>query len=172
MPRRRHVGNIQGPRTKRARGTARQATTSNRSAATGNRQPVSGNRSAAIGYHLAECLRYVDRGLGCFADSDGMYLQLAYLADFGVLAPSIPGSPKLTVDVDGILAGLRSLARVLADTVLAGDVAATLALAKAYGPTSANPALGPFLAARSSELPVSLDYQQPALTCTEFPLLT
>jgi SAM-dependent methyltransferase len=122
------------------------------------------DREEILAYHLAECLRYVDRGLGCFPDSDGMYLQLSYLASFGVLAPSWAGGALLKVDVQGVLAGLRSLGRVLADIVLAGDVGSTRELARSFGPASRNPVLEPLLMARSSELPISLRYKQAAPT--------
>jgi hypothetical protein len=117
---------------------------------------------SVIGYHLAECLRYVDRGLGCFADSDGMYLQLAYLAEFGVLTPSATDPSLLEIDADAGLAAFRSLARVLADTVLAGDVETTRALGNRYGPQSANGVLHHVLAARSDRLPATLDFRQQA----------
>ncbi len=86
-----------------------------------------------VAYHLAECLRYVDRGLGFFPDSDGMYLQLSYLAAFGVLTEPVAGQ-RWTARIDETIAAYRSLARVLADTVLAGDVDRSLALHRDYGP--------------------------------------
>jgi hypothetical protein len=99
--------------------------------------PVFGFTPAqAILYHLAECLRYVDRGLGCFPDSDGMYLQLNYLAMFGALRVESGEDPRLQADPEVVLAGFRSLARVFADTLLSGEAEGALALHRRFGPAN------------------------------------
>lgn len=116
------------------------------------------DRRSVVAYHLGECLRYVDRGLGSFADCDGMYLQLSYLAQFGVLAPVACAPHRLRADPDEVLAALRSLARVLADTLLADEVERALALCEDFGPAKANPLLGGFLRARAGQWPIGLDY--------------
>jgi hypothetical protein len=91
-------------------------------------------RSEVIQYYLSECLRYVDRGLGCFPDSDGMFLQLNYLVQLGALTLEGDNNDCLTGQPEIVIAGLRSLARVLADCVLNGDEVLALALYKTYGP--------------------------------------
>lgn len=90
----------------------------------------------AVAYHLAESLRYIDRGLGCFPDSDGMYLQINYLTAFGALRFEEKSGLRLVGDSEVILAGFLSLARVLADTILDGDVERSIALHRDYGPAS------------------------------------
>ncbi|WP_369171295.1 hypothetical protein AB5J49_26810 [Streptomyces sp. R28] len=90
-----------------------------------------------VAYYLAECLRYTDRGLGHFPDSDGMFLQLSYLVQLGAL--ELTDSPRLTGRPDVVLAGLRSLARVLADTLLATDAGRAVRLYENYGPSTAGP---------------------------------
>jgi len=114
--------------------------------------------ATAVAYHLGECLRYVDRGLGSFPDSDGMYLQLQYLASFGALTVE-RGTGRLSGDVDVIIAGYRSMARVLADTLLAGDVDRSLAFYRAYGPPS-DEHLRPLIEALRREPPKSIEYLQ------------
>jgi hypothetical protein len=112
-----------------------------------------------VSYHLAECLRYVDRGLGCFPDSDGMYLQLNYLASFGALTVD-PGR-QLVADREVVVAGFRSLARVFADTLLAGDIGRTLALYRAFGPASGGQ-LDPLIAHLREGPQKSIEYLQEA----------
>ncbi|MEO3787436.1 hypothetical protein ABGB12_29260 [Actinocorallia sp. B10E7] len=93
-----------------------------------------------ISYYLAECLRYTSRGLGHFPDSDGMYLQLSYFRQFSALAFENGGSgPVLTGDPEVVLAGLRSLARVLADALLAGGSDQARKLYRAFGPATPAP---------------------------------
>jgi hypothetical protein len=92
-----------------------------------------------IAYYLAECLRYVDRGLGHFPDSDGMFLQLSYFVQLGALALQREKEPVLVGDAQTVLAGLRSLARVLADALLAGRADPAEKLYKAFGPATAAP---------------------------------
>jgi len=87
-----------------------------------------------IAYYLAECLRYTSRGLGCFPDSDGMFLQLSYLVQLGALTLTPGQQPSLSGDPGTVLAGLRSLARVLADAILTGDASRALALHDRFGP--------------------------------------
>ncbi|WP_460046906.1 hypothetical protein [Pseudomonas sp. S2_H01] len=96
-------------------------------------------RSEVIQYYLSECLRYVDRGLGYFPDSDGMFLQLNYLVQFGALTLEGDDNDYLTGQPEVVIAGLRSLARVLADSVLNGDEVLALALYKTYGPENRKP---------------------------------
>uniref|UniRef100_UPI003BABAD9F GNAT family N-acetyltransferase n=1 Tax=Stappia sp. TaxID=1870903 RepID=UPI003BABAD9F len=120
----------------------------------------------AVAYHLAECLRYVDRGLGLFPDGDGMYLQLSYLVSLGALE-LVPGGegtpPRLCGDPEVVLAGFRSLARVLADTLLAGDVERSLALYRDFGPAGQARHLAPLVAHLSTRPGASLEYlQEPA----------
>ncbi len=119
--------------------------------------------SDVVGYHLAECLRYVDRGLGNFPDSDGAYLQLNYLASSGALALD-GGVPRLTGDPAAVVLGLRSMARVLADTLLAGQIHDALAFYRAYGPAGSH-ALHPLLVALREEPPKTTEYlQEPRIT--------
>lgn len=92
-----------------------------------------------IAYYLAECLRYVDRGLGHFPDSDGMFLQLTYFVRLGALTREEGGGNRLVADSQTVLAGLRSLARVLADSLLAGRAEPSVALHTAYGPATGGP---------------------------------
>lgn len=110
----------------------------------------------AVTYHLSECLRYVDRGLGCFPDSDGMYLQLNYLAKNGVLAVNPEGGRLLAGDPDVIIAGFRSLARVLADTLLVSDVRRSVSLYRTFGPISAG--LTPLIAKLREGSPKTVEY--------------
>jgi hypothetical protein len=92
-----------------------------------------------IAYYLAECLRYVDRGLGHFPDSDGMFLQLSYFVQLGALTLDQEHGPRLVGESETVLAGLRSLARVLADALLAGKAEPAVALHRAFGPATAAP---------------------------------
>lgn len=92
-----------------------------------------------IAYYLAECLRYADRGFGHFPDSDGMFLQLSYFVQLGALALEEEDGPRLTGDSQVVLAGLRSLARVLADALLAGRAKPAAALHQAFGPATLAP---------------------------------
>ncbi|HYI62220.1 MAG TPA: hypothetical protein VEW93_10490 [Acidimicrobiales bacterium] len=92
-----------------------------------------------IAYYLSECLRYVNRGLGHFPDSDGMFLQLSYFVQLGALTIERDHGPRLVGDPDVVRAGLRSLARVLGDTLLAPEPGPAVALHRAFGPTSADP---------------------------------
>lgn len=94
-----------------------------------------------VSYYLAECLRYVDRGLGYFPDSDGMFLQLSYFVQFGALAFEQNRMPRLAGDPETVLAALRSLARVLADTLLTGTSEPAVALHRAFGPETISPLL-------------------------------
>lgn len=112
-----------------------------------------------VAYHLGECLRYVDRGLGNFPDSDGMYMQLEYLASFGALA--LDGATgRLSGDPETIIAGYRAMARVLADTLLAGDVAATLAFYRGYCPAGGQ-TVRPLIAALRPGPLATIEYVQP-----------
>ncbi|HEV2377243.1 MAG TPA: hypothetical protein VGS19_34405 [Streptosporangiaceae bacterium] len=112
-----------------------------------------------IAYYLAECLRYTSRGLGCFPDSDGMFLQLSYLVQLGALSLEPSPRPCLSGDPGTVLAGLRSLARVLADALLAGEAAPALALHSGFGPGTPSPLRD--LVAEVRGLPLtSVEYQQ------------
>ncbi|UBU11417.1 hypothetical protein [Nonomuraea gerenzanensis] len=99
-------------------------------------EPLGLDKADVIAYYLAECLRYVDRGLGTFPDSDGMFLQLSYFAKLGALALD---GPVLVGEPDVVLAGLRSLARVLAEVLLLPDPRPALAFHDAYGPGDLGP---------------------------------
>lgn len=112
-----------------------------------------------IAYHIGECLRYVDRGLGCFPDSDGMYLQLSYLAALGALELREGATSTLAGDPEVLLAGFRSLGRVLADTLLAGDVERSLALYRDFGPSAPDHRLAPLMNALAVASPASLAYR-------------
>ncbi|HEX3482336.1 MAG TPA: hypothetical protein VHT91_45280 [Kofleriaceae bacterium] len=119
--------------------------------------------SDVVAYHLAECLRYVDRGLGHFPDSDGAYLQLNYLASSGALVLD-GGVPRLTGDPAAVILGFRSMARVLADTLLTGQIHDALAFYRAYGPAGSH-ALHPLLVALREEPPKTIEYrQEPRIT--------
>lgn len=113
-----------------------------------------------LGYYLAECLRYLNRGLGYFPDSDGMFLQLNYLVRLGALrVERAGGDPRLTGDPATVLAALRSLARVLADALLAGSAQAALALHDAFGPVSGDE-LRPLIDAMRMLPAASVEYVQ------------
>jgi hypothetical protein len=114
--------------------------------------------SDVVAYHLVECLRYVDRGLGSFPDSDGTYVQLNYLVSSGALTLD-GGAPRLTGDPARVLAGFRSMAQVLTDTLLAGQVDDALAFYHAYGPAGGH-ALHPLLVALREEPPKTIEYLQ------------
>jgi hypothetical protein len=91
-----------------------------------------------IAYHLAECLRHVDQGLGLFPDSDAMFLQLSYFVQVGALeAWHADSSVRLAGACVTVLAAVRSLARVLADAVLADRAELAIELYQAFGPASA-----------------------------------
>jgi hypothetical protein len=114
-----------------------------------------------VAYHLAESLRYIDRGLGFFPDSDGMYLQLSYLASFGIFYES-KSTGRWTARAESVIAAYRSLARVLADTLLAGNVETTLVLYNNYAPPGPNRLAN--LQALLAESPMkSLEYVQEPL---------
>jgi hypothetical protein len=113
----------------------------------------------AVAYYLAECLRYTSRGLGCFPDSDGMFLQLSYLVQLGALTLEPSPRPCLAGDTGAVLAGLRSLARVLADALLAGEAPPALALHGGFGPGTPAPLRD--LVTELRRLPLaSVEYQQ------------
>ncbi|HMG23104.1 MAG TPA: hypothetical protein VK607_17330 [Kofleriaceae bacterium] len=114
--------------------------------------------SDVIAYHLAECLRYLDRGFGNFPDSDGAYLQLNYLASSGAFALD-GGVPRLTGEPAAVIDGFCSMARALADTLLAGRVDDALAFYRAYGPAGSH-ALHPLLVALREESPKTIAYLQ------------
>jgi hypothetical protein len=119
--------------------------------------------SDVVACHLAECLRYVDRGLGHFPESDGMYLQINYLASSGALALDA-GVPRLSGEPGAVITGLRAMAQSLADTLLAGQVDDALAFYRAYGPAGGH-ALQPLLVALREEPPKTIEYmQQPRIT--------
>ncbi|SIK04475.1 Uncharacterised protein [Mycobacteroides abscessus subsp. bolletii] len=111
-----------------------------------------------LAYYLAECLRYVSRGLGYFPDSDGMAFQLEYLCRVGALALSADGT-HLVGDTGAILAGLRSLARVLADHLLNDDAAAAIEIFKTYGPSQLYE-IGRLLPQLNDQSDVSVHYRQ------------
>lgn len=113
----------------------------------------------AIAYYLAECLRYTDRGLGSFPDSDGMYLQLSYLTQIGALAVKEDDGVRLVGDPETVLAGLRSLARVLADAVLAASAEPAVALWRTFGPQALSP-LAPLVDQLRERPFTSIEYLQ------------
>jgi hypothetical protein len=93
--------------------------------------------ASVVAYYLAECLRFVDRGLGFFPDSDGMFLQLSYFVQLGGLeAEHANGGFRLAGTCETMLAALRSLARVLADALLAGRAEPAVELYRAFGPAT------------------------------------
>lgn len=98
-------------------------------------------KDQVLAYYLSECLRYIDRGLGFFPDSDGMYLQISYLIQVGALSlQKTPfGQPILVGETGAILAGLRSMARVLADALLADDPDFATEFYLRYGPENSGP---------------------------------
>jgi hypothetical protein len=118
-----------------------------------------------ITYYLAECLRYVDRGLGHFPDSDGMFLQLSYFVQMGALALDEENGPRLTGDPEAVLAGLRSLARVLADTLLANKADSAVSLHRSFGPATAAP-LQPLVAELRRLPSKSVEYTQEHIYAT------
>ncbi|MDT9687045.1 hypothetical protein Q5762_01520 [Streptomyces sp. P9(2023)] len=118
-----------------------------------------------VAYYLAECLRYVDRGLGRFPDSDGMFLQLSYLTQLGALEPVDENGPRLAGETETVLAGLRSLARVLADSLLASDAQRSVRLHQRYGPTTAAP-LSSLVEILRQEPLKSIEYTQEHLHAT------
>jgi hypothetical protein len=121
--------------------------------------PLGLSLADVVVYHLAECLRYIDRGLGFFPDSDGMYLQLNYLASFGALTVEADRGPVLTGEPEVVLAAFRSLARVLADTVLDSEVPRSLSLYRTYGPAE-GVYLSPLMGALAAGPPKTIDYLQ------------
>jgi hypothetical protein len=92
-----------------------------------------------VAYYLAECLRYIDEGLGRFPGSDAAFLQLSYLIQLGALALEERPELRVTGDPDVVLAGLRSLARVLADALLGGKAEPAISLHRAFGPDTLDP---------------------------------
>ncbi len=112
-----------------------------------------------IAYYLSECLRYVDRGLGHFPDSDGMLFQLNYFRHLGALTLKEAAEPRLVAEPGTIVAALRSLARVLADTVLAGNAGSAIALYREFGPSARSP-LQPLIDALRAAPPKSVEYVQ------------
>lgn len=112
-----------------------------------------------VAYYLSECLRYVDRGLGHFPDSDGMLLQLSYFVQVGALTLDTQDGPRLVADSQTVLAGLRSLARVLADSLLAGRAEPSVELHRRYGPATAAP-LRPLVEELRSAPFKSVEYTQ------------
>ena len=123
-------------------------------------EPVGVEAAEVLAYYLAECVRYAHRGLGFFPDSDGMVLQLNYLVAVGALElVGGDAGPRLTGHPEAVLAGLRSLARVLADSLLASDVERTRAIHARYGPTGAE-RMRPLLSALAADPLCSVEYVQ------------
>jgi hypothetical protein len=118
-----------------------------------------------VAYYLAECLRYVDRGLGHFPDSDGMFLQLSYFVQLGALTLDERDGARLTGGPEAVLAGLRSLARVLADTLLADRADAAVALHRAFGPATDGP-LRPLVDELRRRPSTSVEYTQEHIHAT------
>jgi hypothetical protein len=123
-------------------------------------ESIGASAEHVLAYYLAECVRYAQRGLGFFPDSDGMLLQLDYLVSVGALdvveddaGARLRGSPA------AVLAGLRSLARVLTDSLLSGDVERTCAIYAAFGPRVTD-SMRPILARLAAEPPCSVEYLQ------------
>lgn len=120
-------------------------------------------------YYLGECLRYLNRGLGLFPDCDGMYLQLSYLVQLGALTLQYEGDQpvQLRVDHGALLAGLRSLARVLADALLAGDPETAISFYQLYGPARLQP-LQPLVTELANTPAQSIEYvQEPVRVSTD-----
>ncbi|HVQ57752.1 MAG TPA: hypothetical protein VMS60_02480 [Solirubrobacterales bacterium] len=123
------------------------------------------SREAAISYYLSECVRYANRGLGHFPDSDGMYLQLSYLTNLGALRLVQDEGTKLVGDPAVVIAGLRSLARVLADTLLGGTAEAASDVYATFGPgSSKGDVLSPLIDELRGEAAESIEYSQEHLT--------
>lgn len=120
----------------------------------------------AIAYYLSECLRYTDRGLGLFPDSDGMYLQLSFLVQIGALTVKDDDGTRLVGDPDTVLAGLRSLARVLADAVLTGQAEPAVALWRTYGPQAELSPLRPLVDGLRTRPFATVEYLQEDLDTT------
>ncbi len=112
-----------------------------------------------IAYYLSECLRYIDRGLGYFPDSDGMYFQVAYLCHVGALDVKSTDDSRviLTGEPEDVVSGLRSMARVLADSILTADAAYAVELFKRYGPDN-DTSLGNLIATMSESPLSSVEY--------------
>lgn len=109
-----------------------------------------------IYYYLAECFRYVDRGLGVFADSDGMLLQLNYFLELGALSID-PETGQISGNADHVIAALRSLGRVLADTLLTSNIERIENLYKRFGPNQQS-LLSPLLKQFAKEPSKSIEY--------------
>ena len=116
-----------------------------------------------VAYYIAECLRYVARGFGVFPDSDGMFLQLNYLARGGFVDVEAADVPQLRWQPDRVLAGLRALAVDLAQTVLDGNPSDALNFYRRYGPSETSP-LQPMLRALQAHPPQSIEYVQEEAT--------
>lgn len=113
-----------------------------------------------VAYYLAECLQYVSRGLGLFPDSDGMLLQMNYLSTFGAIQlVEDDRDIRLQVDAQCVIAGLRSLARVLADTLLDDEPERALELYRRFGPAGTT-CLDPLLNRLKQRAPRAIEYVQ------------
>lgn len=116
--------------------------------------------ASVVAYYLAECLRYLDRGLGFFPDSDGMFLQLSYFVQLGVLKPEQAGDGiRFSGTCQTVLAALRSLARVLGDALLAGRAEPAVELYQAFGPMTSAP-LQPLVESLRQRPSTSVEYVQ------------
>lgn len=117
-----------------------------------------------VAYYLAECVRYVSRGLGHFPDSDGMFLQLNYFRQLGALDLREPGA-RLVGDPEAVLAALRSMARVLGDALLDGDGERAVEFYRAFGPQRPE-ALQPLIDELSQTPVQSVEYSQEYLSAS------
>jgi hypothetical protein len=115
-------------------------------------------KEAVIYYYLSECFRYVDRGIGVFADSDGMLLQLNYFLELGALSIDTE-TGIISGHTDHVIAGLRSLARVLSDTLLISNIERIEYLYDRFGPTKET-LLTPLLRQFANDSSKSIEYIQ------------
>lgn len=91
------------------------------------------DRALAGSMFLAEMLRYMQRRIGLFPDSDAAFFELSYLSSNGYVEID-PVTARVAWEPDSLHAGVTALARELVGAILDTDVTRTMALLAAHFP--------------------------------------
>jgi len=84
-------------------------------------------------YYFGELMRYINRGVNKFPDSDGMLFQLNYLVEFSAVELCENGTKLRIADPEILLAAMRSLGRCLCESLLKNDCELLADLEQRFG---------------------------------------